>query len=146
MTLEANTDSPSEQPRAYSALSLRFKLSSGDRSIPLHRLHHLAGYATLSGLPDDYFLGWLSMRGQPVPVFDLNRVVCDQPTPHTFGSRIMIVRAEPSSPTPYVGLLAAAITDTIATGAESVESLDLDNYLPMLYTLTPALPDRPAHA
>src|SRR5208282_4431354 len=81
-----------------SDLGLRFTLSSGAWSIPLHRLHHLAGYATLSGRSEDYFLGWLALHGEEVPVFDLNLIVCDQPTPERFGSRIIILRAAAGSP------------------------------------------------
>jgi chemotaxis signal transduction protein len=126
-----------------SGLSLRFTLASGALSIPLDRLHHLAGYAALSGEPEDYFLGWLSMRGEQVPVFDLNLVVCDQPTPQHFGSRIMVVNAGQDAPTPYIGLLAAGVTDTVAPGTASVERFDLDSYLPMLYALLPTLPTEP---
>jgi chemotaxis signal transduction protein len=123
-----------------SGLALRFTLASGVWSIPLNRLHHLAGYATLTGEPEDYFLGWLAMRGERVPVFDLNRVVCDQPTPQHFGSRIMVLKAARDAPTAYIGLLAAGVTDTIAPGAAAVERFDLDSYLPMLYTLIPREP------
>src|SRR5208283_2153385 len=101
--------------------ALRFALASGAWSIPLSRLHHLAGYAALSGEPEDYFLGWLGMRGEQVPVFDLNLVVCDQPTPQHFGSRIMVLNAGRDAPTPYIGLLAAGVTDTVAPGATAVE-------------------------
>jgi hypothetical protein len=66
--------------------------------------------------------------------------VCDQPTPEHFGTRIMVVRAGVESPTPYVGLLAGGITDTVKEIAE-VEPLDLDSYLPMLYSLIPVFPD-----
>jgi len=140
MSTEAHNETPPPEP-PRSSISLRFTLASGPASIPLHRLHHLAGYATLTGDADDYFLGWLAMRGEPVPVFDLNRVVCDQPTPEHFGSRIMVLRAGAESPTPYVGLLAGGITDTIADSA-TAEPLDLDSYLPMLYSLIPAVPSR----
>jgi chemotaxis signal transduction protein len=130
------------QPRAGGAL--RLALFSGVWFIPLSRLHHLAGYATLTGEPEDYFLGWLEMRGKPVPVFDLNRVVCDQPTPENFGSRILVIEAAAESPTPYIGLLAGGVTDTIgaseAASGAVVEALDIDTYLPMLYTLIPPLP------
>jgi len=126
-------------------LALRFTLASGVWSIPLNRLHHLAGYATLTGEPEDYFLGWLAMRGERVPVFDLNRMVCDQPTPQHFGSRIMVINAAPKSPTAHIGLLAAGVTDTIAPGAEATETFDLDSYLPMLYTLIPPVPVGPSN-
>jgi chemotaxis signal transduction protein len=115
-------------------------------SVPLHRLHHLAGYATLTGTPEDYFLGWLAMRGEEVPVFDLNRVVCDQPTPEHFGSRIMVLKAAAESSMPYVGLLAGGVTDTLSPGAMPVETLDLDSYLPMLYALIPAPAEPPSNA
>ena len=139
MTTEAHNPSATPDP-TRSNLALRFALSSGAHSIPLDRLHHLAGYATLAGDPEDYFLGWLTMRGEHVPVFDLNRVVCDRPTPEHFGSRILVLKAAEPSPTPYIGLLAAAVTDTISVRAasdESIEPLDIDLYLPMLYPLIP---------
>jgi chemotaxis signal transduction protein len=121
-------------------VGLRLALDSGACSIPLHRVHHLAGYATLSGEPEDYFCGWLSFRGETVPVFDLNRIVCDQPTPERFGSRIIILRAAAGSPEPFVGLLAPGITDTVPAADQTLSRLDLDSYLPMLYTLIPARP------
>ena len=96
MTTGAHAQIPMTAPdEVRSRVALRFALSSGVWSIPLHRLHHLAGYATLAGEPEDYFRGWLTMRGEQVPVFDLNLVVCDQPTPEHFGSRIMVVNAAP---------------------------------------------------
>ncbi len=145
MTTEAHGHSPTSTPDApQSGIALRFALSSGTWSVPLYRLHHLAGYATLIGEAEDYFLGWLAMRGELVPVFDLNLVVCDQPTPERFGSRIMVLRAGPESPTRYIGLLAAGVTDTIALGVASVGPLDLDSYLPMLYTLIPSVLGEPA--
>lgn len=124
-------------------LALRFALSSGVWSIALDRLHHLAAYATLTGEPEDYFLGWLAMSGEQVPVFDLNLVVCDQPTPEHFGSRIMVLKAGPESPTDYIGLLAAGVTDTIAADTAFVEPLDPESYLAMLYTLVPPPPTEP---
>lgn len=121
-------------------IGLRLKLDSGVYSIPLSRVHHLAGYATLTGEPEDYFLGWLRFHGELAPVFDLNRVVCDVATPATFGSRIVLVEAAPGSATRYLGLLASGATDTIAPDAADATELPLDDYLPMLYALIPALP------
>lgn len=130
--------------RSQPTLSLLLRLDSGPCAIPLARVHHLAGFATLTGEPDDYFLGWLLFHGRTVPVFDLNRVVCDQPTPERFGSRIVLLEAASDAPTPLIGLLAAGLTDTVSTSATPVQNavppLDLDLYLPMLYTLIPPLP------
>jgi chemotaxis signal transduction protein len=129
---------------AQSRIALRLRLHSGPCSIPLHRVHHLAGYATLTGESNDYFLGWLTFHGLQVPVFDLNRVVCEQPTPEHFGSRIMVLETPSEAPTRYIGLLAADLTDTVkvttATHHPYAPPLDLDSYLPMLYTLIPAPP------
>lgn len=99
----------------------------------------MAGYAALEGEPQDYFLGWLRFHGKFMPVFDLNRVVCEAPTPETFGSRIMVLEAGPSAPAPFIGLLAAGVTDTISANDPEAKPLDLSGYLPMLYTLIPDL-------
>lgn len=147
MSVEAHAQIPMNLSEGGgSRVALRFALSFGIWSIPLHRLHHLAGYATLAGEPEDYFLGWLTMRGEQVPVFDLNLVVCDQPTPEHFGSRIMVLKAGSEAPTPYIGLLAGGVTDTVVLNAGSIERLDLDSYLPMLYTLIPPTPVAPTSA
>jgi chemotaxis signal transduction protein len=134
----------SEAPsRVQTGIALCLRLASGPCSIPLHRVHTLAGFARLSGEPDDYFLGWLTFHGEPVPVFDLNRIVCDQPTAENFGARIIVVEAEAGTPTQHLGLLAASVTDTISPrdpGWGNVEALDLDMYLPMLYSLIPPAP------
>lgn len=144
MTTDARGPSPIPSAKTIRPrLALRFALSSGTWSLPLGRLHHLAAYATLSGEPEECFLGWLGMSGEQVPVFDLNRVVCDQPTPEQFGSRIMVLKAGAGSLADYIGLLAADVTDTIAADAESVEPLDPESYLPMLYSLIPRPPVEP---
>ena len=144
MTTDARGHSPIPSAEVIRPrLALRFVLSSGVWSLPLGRLHHLAAYATLTGEPEDCFLGWLGMSGEQVPVFDLNLVVCDQPTPEQFGSRIMVLKAGPGAPAAYVGLLAGGVTDTIAVDAASVEPLDPESYLPMLYSLIPRPPAEP---
>jgi chemotaxis signal transduction protein len=124
--------------------ALRLRLDSGPCSIPLHRVHHLTGFATLTGTPDDYFLGWLTYHGQQVPVFDLNRVVCDQPTPERFGSRIILLPIGPHASAgmtgKFIGLLAGDLVDTIAMSDPEANPLDLDGFLPMLYTLIPSPP------
>ncbi len=122
------------------ALQLRFRLHSATHAIPLHRVHSLVGYATLAGIAEDYFLGWLTFHGDAVPVFDLNRVVCDQPTPENFGSRIILIKTSPGAATSYLGLLAAEVTDTVPAGDQEATALDLDSYLPMLYPLIPEVP------
>ena len=124
-------------------LALRVELAGGLFSIPLQRVHHLSAYATLTPGPDpdpsgesgDYFLGWLMLRGDWVPVFDLNRIVCDRPTLEHFGSRIIVLQTGAGAATPYIGL-AGGVTDTLSPDeSKAVPALNLDSYLPMLYTM-----------
>lgn len=121
-------------------LGLRVKLDSGLHAVPLERVYRLAGYAALTGEPDDYFVGWLKFQGEMVPVFDLNRVLCEKPTAATFGTRILLLDCAAGAPTAHVGLLAEGVTDT-AMAPDEAELLDPDTFLPMLYPLTPPLPE-----
>jgi hypothetical protein len=122
------------------AANLRFRLQSGPHALPLRRIYRVAGFASLAGVPDEYFMGWLMFHGRQTPVFDLNRVVCDAPTPQEFGSRIILVEAGPDAPVPYVGLLAAGVTDTCTADDPGVTTLDIDLYLQMLSNFIPAPP------
>jgi len=124
------------------AINLRFRLQSGTHALPLRRIYRVAGFASLTGEPDDYFMGWLTFHGRQTPVFDLNRVVCDTPTPEEFGSRIILMEAGPDAPAPYVGLLAAGVTDTCAADDPGVTLFDVDLYLQMLSNFIPALPEQ----
>jgi len=121
------------------ATSLRFQLQDGSHALPLRRIYRVAGFASLAGEPDEYFMGWLTFHGRQAPVFDLNRVVCETPTPEEFGTRIILVEAGPGAPVPYVGLLVAGATDTCAADDPAVKPLDIDLYLQMLsnFILTP---------
>ena len=142
------------QTRVGLHLRLGLRLQTGLHSIPLERVDHLAGYATLTGQADDYFLGWLTFHGREVPVFDLNRVVCEAPTPEQFGSRIILVRTAGGADGRQIGLLAGGVTDTLsasspgsiadAAAAEEAQALDLDMYLPMLAMLIPPAPEASA--
>lgn len=117
-----------------SGVGLRLTLGCEAYAIPLQQVVELVGYATLEGQPEEYFAGWLMLHGTKIPVFDLSRVVCDLPAPEHFGTRILVVRTKGSG---LIGLLAAGVVDTVEPGA--VETLRLDQYLPMLETMIPAL-------
>ena len=119
---------------------LQFRLQSGLHSLPLSRVYRVAGFAALTGEPEEYFAGWLRFYGRPVPVFDLNRVVCEASTPEEFGSRIMLVEAPPGTPVPYIGLLAPAVTETVTANHPGTTPFDLDLYLQMLANFIPAVP------
>jgi chemotaxis signal transduction protein len=121
-------------------VSLRFRLQSGLHAIPLSRVYRVLGLASLEGVPEEYFLGWLGFHGSQVPVFDLNRVMCDTATPEEFGSRIILVETGPGAPVPCIGLLAAGVTDTCAADDPAVTLLDVDLYLLMLSNFIPPVP------
>ena len=123
------------------ASHLRFQLQSGPHAVPLERVHRVAAFASLTGEPDEYFAGWLRFDGRLVPVFDLNRVVCESSTPEEFGSRIMLVEAPVNARAPYIGLLAPVVTDTVAGDDPGTAKLDLDLYLQMLANFIPAVPE-----
>lgn len=122
------------------AANLRFRLQSGPHAVPLKRVFRVAAFAALTGEPDEYFAGWLRFYGKQMPVFDLNQVLCETPTPEEFGSRIIVVDAAPGAPVPYIGLLAPGVTDTGSTDDPDVAPFDLDLYLQMLSNFIPALP------
>ena len=126
------------------ATCLQFRLQSGPHSIPLERVYRVAGFAALSGEPEEYFAGWLRFYGHMVPVFDLNRIVCEASTPEEFGSRIMLVDAPAGAPVPYLGLLAPAVTETVAADSPGTTPFDLDLYLQMLSNFIPAVPESAA--
>lgn len=121
-------------------VQLRLRLLCGTHSIPLQRVHHLTGFAALTGTPDEFFLGWLDFHGQAVPIFDLNRILCDLPSAEDYSSRILLIET-PQARHPFLGLLATEVTDTLAESDGDAVPLDLDTYLPML---SPLIPDTPA--
>lgn len=123
------------------AACLQFRLQSGPHSIPLGRVHRVAGFGELTGEPEEYFAGWLRFYGRLVPVFDLNRVVCDASTAERFGSRIMLIEAPPGANVAYIGLLAEAVTETVAANSPGTTPFDLDVYLQMLANFIPAVPE-----
>ena len=123
------------------ATCLQFRLQTGPHSVPLRRVYRVAAFGALAGAPEEYFAGWLRFYGHMVPVFDLNRVVCEASTPEEFGSRIMLVEAPPGATVPYIGLLAAAVTETVAANSPGTTPLDLDLYVQMLANLIPAVPE-----
>ncbi len=123
------------------ATCLQFRLRSGPHSIPLGRVYRVAPFGALTGKAEEYFAGWLRFYGHLVPVFDLNRVVCEASTPEEFGSRIMLVEAPPGATVPYIGLLAEAVTETVAANSPGTTPFDLDLYLQMLANFIPAVPE-----
>jgi len=124
------------------AACLHFRLQSGLYAVPLSRVYRVAAFAALTGQPDEYFAGWLRCHDRVVPVFDLNRVVCEVSTPEEFGSRIILVEVSPVGGMSYMGLLAPAVTVATDLQSSGATLMDLDLYLQMLANFIPPLPER----
>jgi chemotaxis signal transduction protein len=124
------------------ATYLQFRLQSGPCAVPLSRVYRVAAFAELTGQPDEYFMGWLRCHDRVVPVFDLNRVVCEVSTPEELGSRIILVEAPPGAGVACAGLLAPAVTGTTDSQSSGATLMDLDLYLQMLANFIPPVPDR----
>jgi hypothetical protein len=120
---------------------LQFQLQSGAHSVPLQRIYRVASFGALTGEPEEYFAGWLRFYGNLIPVFDINRIVCEASTPEEFGSRIMLIEAPAGSTVAYIGLLAPAVTETVAANSPGTTPFDLDLYLQMLANWIPPVPE-----
>jgi chemotaxis signal transduction protein len=123
---------------AAHGLALRLEMDGAPASLPLDRVRQVIGYAALRGEREDYFLGWLRFRGDDIPVFDLQQVLCEKPTPEDFSSRIILAEAGEG----LIGLLAPGVTDTVARAEPGVTALEWNSFLPMLLPLIPAATER----
>lgn len=136
----SNLQGEGAQEKREARIALRARLSSGEFAMPVDRVLQIVGFAELSGEADELFLGWLTYRGEQIPVFDLNQAVCEQSSPRTFGSRIAIVEAGRGASARPIGLLTPGLTDTVARGTEDAELLPLDMYCSILLPLIPEAP------
>ena len=92
-------------------------------SLELTRIGSVVPWATLAAAEEEGVLGWLNLRGERIPVFDLQQQVLGDATPCTLGSRILLVTCKGRT----IGALASevfaiATEEDLATG--EVERLD----------------------
>ncbi len=88
--------------------------------IPLRRLHGIAPWAALEPSDDAEVLGLLHLRGEIVPVVDLQQTVYGTPTPVEMGSRILLLMcARPDGSSRLLGALAS---DVVAMARDDDEA------------------------
>jgi len=89
--------------------SLLFSLGDGYYRIELSRLKAVVAWADLHPSEDRGVLGWLNLRGEMVPVVDLNDLVMGTPTERRLGSRILLLDCATRGHTRTVGALAGEV-------------------------------------
>ena len=85
-------------------------------SLELTRIGSVVPWAALAPAEEDGVLGWLNLRGERIPVFDLQQQVLGDSTPRTLGSRILLVNCNGRT----VGALASEVF-AIATDEDLAE-------------------------
>jgi chemotaxis signal transduction protein len=106
--------------------------------IPLRRLHGIAPCAALEPSNDAEVLGMLHLRGEIVPVVDLQQTVYGTPTPVEMGSRILLLmcaRADGSS-----RLVGALASDVVAMARDDDDEAQLFDPCELLGSLLTRLP------
>ena len=99
----------SVNPQTHIGRSLLFSLGDGYYRIELSRLKAVVAWADLTPSEDRGVLGWLNLRGEMVPVIDLNELVHGTPTERLLGSRILLLDCTSSGKTRTVGALASKV-------------------------------------
>ena len=89
--------------------SLLFALGGDYYRVELSRLKGVIAWAELKPSETRGILGWLNLRGELVPVIDLNELVCGTPTPRLLGSRILLLECASRGRTRTVGALASEV-------------------------------------
>jgi len=99
----------SVNPQTHIGRSLLFSLGDGYYRIELSRLKAVVAWADLTPSEDRGVLGWLNLRGEMVPVVDLNDLVMGTPTEHRLGSRILLLDCATRGHTRTIGALASEV-------------------------------------
>lgn len=98
------------QPAAgHARHSLLFGLGEGYCRIELARLKEVVAWASLEAAEERGVLGWLHLRGERIPVVDLNEIVLGTQTERCLGARIMILDCASRGRRRTVGVLASSV-------------------------------------
>lgn len=92
--------------------SLLFNLGGEYYRVELRRLREVLPWAALDASdPVDAsgWLGWVTVRGERLPVVDLNVLVHGEPTPRVLGSRILVLECQSRGVKKTVGALAGQV-------------------------------------
>ncbi len=97
---------PSRTPKHRSLL---FALGEDFYRVELLRLKGVVAWPDLQPSEERGVLGWLNLRGEQVPVIDLNELVHGTPTERLLGSRILLLDCTSRGKTRTVGALASKV-------------------------------------
>jgi len=89
--------------------SLLFSLNSEYYRVELSRLKGVVPWATLQPATERGVMGWLNLRGEMVPVVDLNQLLNGSPTVQCLGSRILLLECTSRGKLRTVGALAGEV-------------------------------------
>jgi chemotaxis signal transduction protein len=100
---------PSGYANRHIGRSLLFVLGGEYYRVELSRLKEVVAWAELEAAEERGVLGWLNLRGERVPVVDLNDLVHGTPTERLLGSRILILECASRGKMRTVGALAGEV-------------------------------------
>jgi chemotaxis-related protein WspB len=96
-------------PSAQRHRSLLFGLGDSYYRIELLRLKEVVPWVALDPAEERGLLGWLTLRGERIPVVDLTQLVLGTPTEPRLGSRILILDCPSRGRQRTVGALAGQV-------------------------------------
>ncbi len=104
---------PTNSSRSHVGRSLLFGLGGTYYRIELMRLKGVFPWVALEAAPDGTakrgVVGYFNLRGEKIPVVDLNDVVHGEPTKHLLGSRILLLDCHSRGKTITVGAIAGEV-------------------------------------
>jgi chemotaxis signal transduction protein len=89
--------------------SLLFALGGEYYRVELSRLKGVVAWADLHPAEERGLLGWLNLRGEMVPIVDLNDLVHGTPTEHLLGSRILLLECASRGKLRTIGAVAGEV-------------------------------------
>jgi len=113
MTEQPSAANPPAAPTAPQATrlgrSLLFALGGQPYRVELWHLKGVVAWAKLEPSENRGITGWLNLRGEMVPVVDLNELVHGTPTERLLGSRILLLECTSRGKLRTVGALASEV-------------------------------------
>ena len=89
--------------------SLLFAIGGEYYRVQLSRLKGVVPWAELAPSTERGLIGWLNLRGEMVPIIDLNQLLCGAPTERCLGSRILLLNCVSRGKSVTVGALAGEV-------------------------------------
>jgi chemotaxis signal transduction protein len=100
---------PATSTHSHIGRSLLFGLGDAYYRVELSHLKGVVAWAELQPSERHGVLGYLNLRGDLIPVIDLNDLVHGKPTPRNLGSRILLLECTSRGKAVTVGALAAEV-------------------------------------